>query len=79
MARKVQLTPLQRDIIWLLEEAGSETVGCAIASVRPLNREAFDHAVKGLIGLGYVSLSTTPEEFGGSLLLTKAGQRALTT
>jgi hypothetical protein len=77
MARKVRLTPLQSQIVWLLEEAGEETVATAIASVRPPNREAFDRAVKGLLGLGYVILLETPEELGGSLLLTKAGERAL--
>jgi len=77
MPRKIQLTPLQRDILWLLEEAGEETLGCAIASVQPFDRAAFDRAVEGLVRLGHVIRSD--EEPGGSLLLTNVGRRALTT
>ena len=75
MPRKMRLTPLQRNIIWSLEEAGEETVITAIASVKPLDREAFDKAVKGLVQLGYVIQTDMPEDSGGSLILTKAGGR----
>ena len=77
MPRKIRLTPLERDILWLLEEAGEETMGCAAASLRPPDRATFDRAVEGLGRLGYVIRSE--EEPGGSLILTKAGRRALTS
>ena len=78
MSRKIRLTPLQRDILWLLEEAGEETVSTAIASVRPLDRETFDKAVKGLVQLGYVIQLETPEDPRGSIILTQTGRRGLT-
>jgi DNA-binding MarR family transcriptional regulator len=79
MPRKVRLTPLQRDILWLLKEAGEETVVTVIASLRPLDRQAFDRAVEGLVRLAYITRSEWPKELGGSLLLIKAGERALTS
>lgn len=75
MPRKVKLTPLQRDIIWLLEEAGEETIGTVIASVKPPDQELFDGAVNGLVRLGYL----VKPEGAASLCLTKAGKKAITT
>jgi hypothetical protein len=78
MARKLRITPLQRDILWLLEEAGEEDVTTVIASLKPLTSEALDNAVKGLVRLGFVARSEWPERAGGSILLTKAGRESLT-
>src|SRR5262249_10897951 len=79
MPRKIRLTTLQRDILWLLEEAGEETTSCVIASVRPPDRESFDSAVSGLVGLGYLVRAEVPDGLSACLCLTKAGRKAFTT
>ena len=35
MPRRLKLSPLQRDILVILEEAGAETVGTVIATLNP--------------------------------------------
>jgi hypothetical protein len=60
------------------EEAGEETVTTIIASLKPVNREDFDQAVKALVRLGLVIQSETPTGSGGSLILTEAGRKGLT-
>jgi len=90
MPRKVRLTPLQRDILWLLEEAGQDYIETMIASIRPSvwpcgpsavapDREAFDDAVSGLIRLGRIIKPEIPEGEPACLVLTKAGRIALET
>jgi hypothetical protein len=88
MPRKVRLTPLQRDILWLLEEAGQDYIEAMIASIRlsvwpcqasaaTLDRESFDDAVNALIRLGYIIRPEIPEGEPASLQLTRAGRIAL--
>ena len=79
MPRKIRLTPLQSNIIWLLEEAGEENIDTLVAMVKPPDREALARAVKGLVELGYVASLEETRDLGGSLLLTTRGRRALTT
>jgi len=72
MPRRLKLTPLQRDVLWMLEEAGSETVGTIIATLKPDEKE-LEVQVDQLEELGLVS------KFGTSVELTKKGRVALTT
>jgi hypothetical protein len=74
MPRKLRLTPLQRDILWLLEEAGEETLGATRASLSPSNPETLDTAIRGLVHLGFVTLCEETQK----LLLTDEGRRVLT-
>jgi hypothetical protein len=90
MSRKVRLTSLQGDILWLLEEAGAEEIATLVATLRNgkawpvqstlpgLYQQTFDESVRGLVQLGYVVRLNTPKDSGGSLVVTVAGQRALT-
>ena len=41
MARKLRLTPLQRDLLWTLEEAGEETLSTILVTLHPSDRDAF--------------------------------------
>ncbi len=76
MPRKVRLTLLQRDVLWMLEEAGEETIGTIQVTLKPRGPETLVSAVAGLTRLGYVRQS----EVGGraSLVLTEEGRRSLT-
>jgi hypothetical protein len=76
MPRKVRLTPMQRDVLWMLEEAGEESMITIQVTLLPPNSESLDSAIVALSQLGYVLRS----DFDGhdSLILTKEGRRALT-
>ena len=45
MQRRLKLSPLQRDVMVTLEEAGAETIGTLIATIRPDDILAFSHVV----------------------------------
>jgi hypothetical protein len=47
MPRRLKLSPLQRDIVMMLEEAGSETVGTVIATLKPTDQGEFAVQVDG--------------------------------
>ena len=51
MARRLKLSPLQRDIVMMLEEAGVETVGTVIATLKPPDQGEFAAQVDGLVSL----------------------------
>jgi predicted transcriptional regulator len=71
MPRRLKLSPLQRDILMMLEEAGSETVGTIIATLKP-SRDEFTAQVDPLVSLGLI------RKDGDSLVLTEKGEIALT-
>jgi hypothetical protein len=73
--RKVKLTPLQNRILWILEEAGEETLGTVRATLRAEgldDEQALRTAIDGLQRLGFVS------EESAAVTLTKRGYEALT-
>ena len=41
MPRRLKLSPLQRDILMILEEAGAETVATVIATLNPSDQSEF--------------------------------------
>jgi hypothetical protein len=47
MPRRLILSPLQRDIVMMLEEAGAETVGTVIATLKPSDQDEFAAQVNG--------------------------------
>ena len=73
MPRRLKLSPLQRDIVMMLEEAGAETVSTVIATLRPSDQGEFAAQVDGLVTLGLLS----KEE--NILVLTEQGRIALRT
>jgi hypothetical protein len=73
--RKPKLTPLQNRIIWILEEAGEETIETILGTLRSQSaqdEEGLRAALDGLQRLGFVSVSDS------SAILTKSGYAALT-
>jgi predicted transcriptional regulator len=72
MPRRLKLSPLQRDIFMMLEEAGAETVATIIATVKP-STEQLTLQVDQLVSPGLI------HKDGNSLVLTKQGRIALTT
>ena len=73
MPRRLKLSPLQRDITMMLEEAGAETVGTVIATLKPSDLDEFTAQVEGLVSLGLI----LKEE--NNLVLTEQGRIALGT
>ena len=73
MPRRLKLSPLQRDIMIMLEEAGAETVGTVVATLNPLGRPDFDAQIQGLVNLGLIYQDTN------NLLITEQGKAALRT
>jgi hypothetical protein len=74
MARKLRLTPFQGRLLWLLEEAGKETMPTIIATLKPTDQAEFDRDLAALVRLGLVSVEGNYE----SVILTAAGRQALT-
>ena len=54
MPRRLKLSTLQRDIVMILEEAGAETVGTVIATLKPSDQREFAAQVDGLVSLGLI-------------------------
>jgi DNA-binding MarR family transcriptional regulator len=77
MARKIRLSPLQRDVLWTLEEAGSETLRTVLATLKPVDQQTFDADLDGLVRLEYIQRSNEPAS--QSLILTAKGRKAMTT
>jgi predicted transcriptional regulator len=73
MPRRLKLSTLQRDIVMILEEAGAETVGTVIATLKPSDQREFVAQVDGLVSLGLIR----KEE--NNLVLTERGRTALRT
>jgi hypothetical protein len=73
MPRRLKLSPLQRDITTMLDEAGAETVGTVIATLKPSDLGEFAVQVDGLVKLGLV------RKEADELVLTEQGRKALIT
>ena len=73
MPRRLGLSPLQRGILMMLEEAGTETVGTVTATITPADRSECASQVNGLVPLGLIR----KEE--DKLVLTEQGRIALRT
>lgn len=78
MLRRLKLSPLQREIIWTLQEAGGETIGTVVATVKPLDQIEFNRAVDDLIKLGLVRMEGSTMHHGKvELVLTETGIETL--
>ena len=73
MPRRLGLSPIQRDILVLLEEAGAETVGTVLATLKITDVEQFNAQVNALVALGFVRKDRS------DLVLTVRGKVALKT
>ena len=73
MPGRLGLSPLQRDVLVLLEEAGAETVGTVLATLKITDMEQFNAQVNGLVTLGLIRKGES------DLVLTERGKVALRT
>ena len=73
MPRRLKLSPLQRDIMMTLEEAGAEAIGTVVATLKPSGQSEFTPQVDGLVRLGLI------RKDADSLVLTEQGRKALRT
>jgi hypothetical protein len=73
----MRLTRLQRDLLWILEEAGEETLSTILGTLNSPDRKSFDRDLAALVRLNFVYV----REQGGdsSVVLTSSGRQALTT
>lgn len=71
MPRRLGLSPLQRDIMLLLEEAGVETVGTVVATLKITDHDDLSAQINGLVTLGLVRREEP------NLVLTERGKVAL--
>ena len=71
MPRRLGLSPLQRDIMLLLEQAGAETVGTVVATLKITDQDDFSAQINGLVTLGLVRREEP------NLVLTERGKVAL--
>ncbi|MFO0889220.1 MAG: hypothetical protein U0790_08780 [Isosphaeraceae bacterium] len=76
--RRLKLTPLQRDILWMLEEAGEEEMSCIRSTIVTPDETEFIRQIGALERLGLVSQSIAPHTNLPSLILTPEGRHALT-
>ena len=72
MPRRLKLSHLQRDILMMLEEAGAETVGTVVATLKPSHGE-FTAQVDQLVTLSFIRRD------GDRIVLTEQGKSALTS
>ncbi len=77
MPRRLKLSPMQRDIMFAIEEAGSETTVAVMATVQPADPEIFHAEVSGLIKMGLIRKRNAPEPINEELVITDAGVEAL--
>jgi predicted transcriptional regulator len=73
MPRRLKLSPLQRDIVMILEEAGAETVDTVVATLKPSDQGTFAVQVDGLVTLGLIRKEKK------NLVLTEQGRIASRT
>jgi hypothetical protein len=76
MPRKIRLTPFQREVLWLLEEAGEETMQTIRVTLKPLDPGQLDSAITALVSIGFVILGEDNGEV--SVILTDIGRLSLT-
>jgi DNA-binding MarR family transcriptional regulator len=78
MPRRLKLSPMQREIMVTLAEAGGETLSTVIATVKPSDHAAFDQDLVELIKLGLIRKErSTIDEDEVELVLTETGVEAL--
>jgi hypothetical protein len=84
--RKLSLTPIQREVLWTLEEAGEENLPTIMNTLRvKLPGVAGDDlsgiirgAVEDLARRGFISVSAAADASGAeSVILTEAGRQTL--
>jgi predicted transcriptional regulator len=73
MPRRLGLSSLQRDIMLLLEGAGSEKLGTVFATLKITDQNDFSIQLNGLVTLGLVRREEP------NLVLTERGKVALRT
>ena len=79
MSKRLQLSPVQRDIVLLLEEAGSETLRTIFATLMPASPSLLITEIDGLVELGLVRKVEVSGAVDTELVLTDAGRKAVRT
>ena len=76
MPKKLRLSPLQDRILWLLEEAGEETLITVLATLRIADDWSFQQELEALVRHGFIRRGE--DDGRRTLILTCAGRDALT-
>jgi hypothetical protein len=69
---KLKLSPIERDILYLLEEAGAEDYQTLLVSLPTFTKAEVDQARQSLLKAGFIS------EVSSEVILTDAGRETLT-
>ena len=77
MPKRLKLSPLQRDVVVMLEEAGSETIGTVVATVKPKDQSEFTRELDELIVLGLIQKVDGSPQSRSELILTEVGRQTL--
>jgi len=64
---------MQRDLLWILEEAGAETRVTIQVTLKSPSKTVLDETIEGLARLGYIRLDGSE-----TVALTPEGRKALT-
>lgn len=54
VSRKIRLTPVQRDILWMLEESGAESLATIVSTLKPVDMTTLGSEIHRLASLGLV-------------------------
>jgi hypothetical protein len=73
LARRLALSPLQRDIQWTQQEAGGEVMGAVTATVTALAQVEFRRALHERIKLGLVGMEGSTTHRRGEFVVTETG------
>ena len=74
---KLQLSPLQGELLRMLSEAGEENLSCIRATLQDIDETQLGQQVDALCRIGLVQKSLEPHSGLPSLVITEAGIAAL--
>jgi hypothetical protein len=80
----LKLTPLQRDVVWILEEAGEENVPAVLATLNQSRNDEvaeseLQEAIDPLVSIGFIRIGAEQSDFltAKTLILTSQGHAAI--
>ena len=83
-SNNLKLTPLRRDVVWILEEAGEENVPAVLATLNQSRNDEvagsqLQEAIAPLVSIGFIRIGTEQSDFltAKTLILTPQGRAAV--
>jgi len=80
--KKIKLSPVEREILWTLEEAGAENLSTLEATVKSVGKKhsklVFSQSLENLKRKEFIEIETDKSEKNISVVLTEKGRNSLT-